>query len=362
MRRGYETFMEEFFRALRSEPGFEFFLFKGGGDAAPGEIPLRNLRRESLLARLVAEVVRRGPYVVEQATFAASLLPHLERERPDLIFFCDPAVGKVLDRWRRWRHLDVRLVFHNGGPTPPPFPWYDHVHQVTPCAVDDALAAGYPRERQTLIPSGLALDVAPPPSRPEQEEVRRRLRLPADRAIVLSVGALNRRHKRMDYLIHEVARLPRPRPYLVMLGHEEADTRALGATAMLRLGNGNFTMRSVPHGDVAQFYRAADLFVLASLTEGFGLVWVEALAHGLPCVAHDFPVARFVLGNEGSFADLRVPGALAQRIQELLSARGPADAALRRQRVAQQRFAWRNLGQDYLAMLRTAAGYGADTA
>jgi glycosyltransferase involved in cell wall biosynthesis len=52
----------------------------------------------------------------------------------------------------------------------------------------------------------------------------------------------------------------------------------------------------------------ADIFVLWSLKEGFGLVYIEALRAGLPVLAHDFPVSREVLQSEGIFADFRNEG------------------------------------------------------
>ena len=48
--------------------------------------------------------------------------------------------------------------------------------------------------------------------------------------------------------------------------------------AVSRLGAGNFAMLTVPAEEVADLYRASDLFVLASLAETQGRALIEAAA------------------------------------------------------------------------------------
>ena len=64
---------------------------------------------------------------------------------------------------------------------------------------------------------------------------------------MLSVAALNRRHKRQDYLIAELAALPAPRPFLLLAGEPDAETPEVRAMATAHLGAGGFDMRTVPH-------------------------------------------------------------------------------------------------------------------
>ena len=351
--RGYESFFRASYDALRRQQGLDVRLFKGSGPASEGERALRHLPRDGAMARAIGALVQRGPYVVEQVSFAASLIPHVLREKPDVIFFCDPAIGKVLGRWRQSHGGTYRLVFHNSGPIAPPFPWFDHVQQVTPTAHDDAMAAGEPASRHTLLPC--ALDIGSAPVRvtgAERAARRRALGFPETRPVILSVGALNRHHKRMDYLIREVASLPEPRPHLVMLGQEEADTPAVRAMAHLLLGAHGVSIRTVGQDEVDEYYRAADVFALASLREGFGLGYAEALAHGLPCIAHDFAVARFVLGEEGIYADLRQPGALAEALRCALASESTDAVIQRRHAGVAQRFGWHELAPRYARMLR----------
>lgn len=348
--------MQACFETLRSHPALDVRLFKGAGMANPGEQSLRHFTRNGGAARVLALLTGRGPYVIEQVSFTAALLPHIAREQPDVIYFCDPAIGKMLSRWRRLRGGNYRLLFHNGGPIAPPFPWYDHIQQVTPGAVDDAVAAGEPLGRQTLLPCGLNIGPAPSPPGPEERARRRRaLGLPDGRPIVLSVGALNRAHKRMDYLVREVAALAEPRPFLVMVGQTESDTATVRTIATFLLGENGFAMRTVGADQVADFYRAADVFALASLKEGFGLGYVEALAHGLPCIAHDFAVSQYVLGEFGILTDLRQPGALTGAIRAILAAGSTLDEVRQRHASATARFAWPNVAPEYVNMLRGCA-------
>ncbi len=362
VRRGYETFMRDCFSALTDMPEVEVWLFKGAGLEGPRDVSLPHLPRAGFGARFVGEITHRGPYVIEQVTLTTSLLPHLLRERPDLVYYCDITIGKLLWQWRRLTRATYRLLLHNGGPHPAPYRWADHVHHLTPDAGDAALAAGHDVTRQTLLPCGLRMGRAPRPSSIEERTARRReLGLPLERPVVLSVGALNRSHKRMDYLISEIASMGPDRPHLVMLGEDEGETNMVRATAELLLGPHGFTMRTVGRESMDRYYRVADVFALASLREAFGLVYAEALGHGLPCVAHDYPVSRFVLGEDGLFADLRVPGNLARQVNRALAMEDTAAQRLRRHASISDRFDWAGLAPRYVEMFQRVARPSAPT-
>jgi glycosyltransferase involved in cell wall biosynthesis len=161
----------------------------------------------------------------------------------------------------------------------------------------------------------------------------------------------------MDYVIDEVAALPEPRPFLQLLGAMDEGSAAIITQGMERLGRENFSAASVSPEAVADFYRAADIFVLGSLAEGFGRVYLEALSHGLPTIGHRHPVMKYVLGEAGSVGDLSIPGGLTTiLVEELrhLPFATPKEAEDRRESV-RSRFSWEVLRPAYAEMFRTAA-------
>lgn len=51
----------------------------------------------------------------------------------------------------------------------------------------------------------------------------------------------------------------------------------------------DFVFLKPPQQDIAFYYKRASLFLLTSKTEGFGMVLLEAISFGLPCISFDCP-------------------------------------------------------------------------
>ena len=355
-RRGFESFARDCFEALRDEPALDLELVKGSGPPGDRERSVRTLTRDSRLATGLGRMLRREPFRFEHVAFGFSLQPLLIRDPPDVVFFSEWNTGRVLSIMRPLARRRFALVFSNGALASRGFDHLDRVQQLTPGALEYVVARGADPAKHTVLPYGLTIapEFSPLPE-PDRQALRRRLDLPVDRRIVLSSAALNRYDKRLDYLIEEVARLPEPRPFLLMAGQPEPETPEIRALARERLGEGSYDIRTVPAAEMADVYAAADELVLTSLVEALPRTLIEATARGLPCAAHDTPVTRFALGEHGRFGDFSQPGGLAA----LLATSGASDAAPERQRerhrFAYERFSWDRLRPRYVELLREAA-------
>lgn len=113
----------------------------------------------------------------------------------------------------------------------------------------------------------------PAVSAEERQAARDRYRLPQDRPLVLFVGRLVPK-KGYDLLL----RAADPGYDLVFAGTGEP----AGHAGVHHLG-------ALPPGQLAEVYRACDVFALPSTAEGFPLTVQEAMASGLPVVTTDDP-------------------------------------------------------------------------
>jgi glycosyltransferase involved in cell wall biosynthesis len=133
--------------------------------------------------------------------------------------------------------------------------------------------------RVDVVPNGVRAPAARHPGDP----AALRARLGAEgRALLLSPSA-KRPHKNLARLLESLASLPSPRPLLVLPGYptpHEAGLRRraqeLGVTGDVRFEGW------LDEGQMEELYAAADLVVLPSLHEGFGLPVLEAMVRGVP--------------------------------------------------------------------------------
>jgi glycosyltransferase involved in cell wall biosynthesis len=174
--------------------------------------------------------------------------------------------------------------------------------------------AGVPDHLLRVVPPGRDPAVAPVPPGIDLRQGRR--------AAVLSVGNWVARKGLLD-LLDAVARLPSDAVTLHLVGDTDAEP-TYGARVRARIAAPDLARRVVVHGlrsaaEVAGFYRAADMFALASVREPYGTVYGEAMAAGLPVVgwaAGNLPnLARH--GVEGMVVPLEDRSALAAALRSL---------------------------------------------
>jgi glycosyltransferase involved in cell wall biosynthesis len=149
-----------------------------------------------------------------------------------------------------------------------------------------AVELGIPADGITVIPNGVDADVFFPIDR---RRARLALGLPQDRTIILSVGGLNegKGHHRIIGLLPSLLR-DRPELLYVVVGAEHpADNFRTRLERMVRqhgLERHVLLAGARPHPEIRDWLGAADLFCLATRSEGWANVLLEALACGRPVV------------------------------------------------------------------------------
>lgn len=143
----------------------------------------------------------------------------------------------------------------------------------------------------------------------------------------LAVGRFAHQHKGFDILI-EAFHLFAPENWdwkldIVGEGVEEGLYRSMIQKYQLedRITIHPFT------NHIQEYYSQAQVYVLSSRWEGFGLVLVEAMAHGLPVVSSDLPTSKEIMGDFGLYFKNGDAADLAQKLSEATQLDWPAKSA-----------------------------------
>jgi len=188
--------------------------------------------------------------------------------------------------------------------------------------------------RPEVVTPGLKLRPAHQIDRPAARAV---LALPEAGRIVLYAGRLSP-EKGVVWLLRAfpqvIAACPDAHLVLVGDGPQRNELTALART--LGLEGATFFGGLQPHEAVICYMRAADLFVLPSLQEPFGIVLLEAMSCGLPVVASNVMGIPSIVEDpaNGHLAPPRDAAALADRIIRSLQAPPAERAALAERNMA----------------------------
>jgi D-inositol-3-phosphate glycosyltransferase len=197
----------------------------------------------------------------------------------------------------------------------------DCVIASTPYEFDDLLDhyAASP-ERLCTSPPGVDHSVF---KRGDRDEARRSLGLPPG-PLVLFAGRIQAL-KGLDVAVGALARMEQPAE-LVIVGGPSGRAGKAEIEHLLALADGLGVASRVhfiapqPHGQLAQFYQAADALVMPSRSETFGLVAAEAQACGLPVVASSIGGIPYVVdhGESGILVDVGDEPAFAAALDRIL--------------------------------------------
>lgn len=271
---------------------------------APGELPAR---------------IRQHPVAAGRAGFLLAALREGANGPFDLVVaghinLCAPAAFIAglrrartllfihgIDAWQRHGRATVRLALGR----------MDIVAGVSRFTLDRFRAwSGMPDLRLRHLPN--CVDLRAYGAGARSPELARRLGL-AGRTTVMTLGRLasTERYKGIDEVIEALPALSRHVPDIAYLVCGEGDDCERLAAKAMTLGVADRVVFSgyVPEADKADYFRLADAYVMPSRGEGFGIVFLEALACGIPVVGSRLDGSREALldGALGELVDPREP-------------------------------------------------------
>ncbi|HYM61675.1 MAG TPA: glycosyltransferase family 4 protein [Thermoanaerobaculia bacterium] len=159
--------------------------------------------------------------------------------------------------------------------------------------------------------------------RPRNPELTRRYRLEGKR-VLLTLGRIvaAERYKGFDEVLEIMPALLREhRDIVYMIGGDGSDRPRLEKKAA-RLGVADHVVFTghIPESEKADLYNLADVYVMPSRGEGFGFVFLEAAACGVPVIAskHDGGREALLGGRLGLLVDPSNPAEIEAAINESL--------------------------------------------
>lgn len=324
--RGMEAWATDLAEGL-SEAGVDVTLFRGAGPPKhPYDVVLETMKRESRAAHAIARITSKGgwriglgtPHGVESFVFGIKLLRAL-RQGYQLVHVQQGSLGLFLNRAQRLGLLNMPVILANGQIASEDFlSRFEYVQHLTPFR--EGVSQTFKEEeaswiKRYVIPNFVDTDKYRPTDKISSRDV---MGLPRDAFIVLTVGAINRHHKRMDYFIEEmfILRNSIKKPlHFIMAGAYDPDAEDIQKKARELLGEDITIYMNLPRERLVDIYNSADVFALCSLKEAFGIVIIEAMSCGVPAICHRSPLFEWIVGRGGDCVDMTQPGDLAKIVE-----------------------------------------------
>ena len=194
----------------------------------------------------------------------------------------------------------------------------DSNHNIAVCEAlrQEMIKLGAEPTTVTTLRNGVDLELFSFSDETQQHQLREQLNLPIDNPVIISVGHLIER-KGHNLVIEALSHLPKLTLLIAGDGPEQKSLQQL--VQKLNLGSRVIFLGSISQSQLAEYYGACDLMVLASSREGWANVLLEAMACGTPVVATNIWGTPEVVKTESAGVLVeRNPVDIAQKVQLVL--------------------------------------------
>jgi len=348
--RGAEMAFESIAAELCRIPGFDVTLI-GSGTLRPGSgyrfIQSPCTPREKF-ERWPRFPPFRSEYVWEEATFAARMGARYDPRAYDATVTCSYPFLNWLLRLRRRGLNRPRNVFvtQNGDW---PVQARNSEYRLFNCDALVCTNSVYFDQHKSHRTSWLIPNAVDPQRYESALPSRGELGLKATDLVVLMVSAL----VPSKYVVEGIRALA-PMENIQLLIAGDGPLRDIVDSEGQALFGQRFRRVVVPFDRMPSLYKSADILLHMCPDEPFGNIYVEALAAGLPVVAHDWSSTRWLFEDQAILVDSRDAEEVRSAVKRSLQRKSPEEVASRISLV-NRRFTWKAVAAQYARCLELVA-------
>lgn len=218
----------------------------------------------------------------------------------------------------------------------------DHVHIVSEDLKKKIQNFGISPEKMTVIPNGVDAS-AFRPSQESRSRIRKELNV-GDEPLAINVSRLVPKNDIVTTMrgfkraCEEV-----PGMKLLIIGEGPEKEALIKEAEYLGIKDSTIFLGYKPNNVIAQYYSAADIFIRTPVDEGFGIVFIEAMATGIPTIGTDVGGVPDIItnGENGLLIRAGDEQAVGEAITELVKNRDLARKIGNEGRISvESRFSW----------------------
>lgn len=192
---------------------------------------------------------------------------------------------------------------------------------------------------------------------PEKKDISLKVKYNIKNEFLLFVGTLSER-KGIKYLIQAMPLIIKeyPEAKLLVIGDGNLKNEMIALTKELKVDNNIIFTGAIEHDKLPPYFATADLFILPSLSEGFGLVIIEAISCKTLAVTSNLPEINDIIieNNTGFYFENKNSTSISQKIIYILKNKEIFNTIKENGRqYVNANFAWNLVSNNYIKIINS---------
>jgi len=312
VKRGVESNALILFKRL-SEYSSDIYLIKGSGHIGRNQIIINSIKRNSIIAQILGKVRADNVYW-ESLFFIFPLIFHVLKMKYTVVYTQERMHAKALFFIRKIVKEKFKIVyceaFQNDNTERLNFA--DVLQEINLINLKSIKEQNLQLQKTKTIkylPHFYDITCI---NKAEPRLINELLEFKGNNKLLLFVGDHDHWHKNFRYLLNEFQNV---REEWVLLGCGDCSFELL--TIIKKELGCRYKNILVNHDDMPTVYKLADLFILPSLDEGFGISIIEAFAYKLPVLLHNNEHFCNLTKDNRQHIDMTKKGALTNKLSTM---------------------------------------------